>query len=65
MSQKHKKKRKCLNHVEHLLILILAITFYLISAFASLVCVPVGITSSAIEQKFSQSLQELKSVSQL
>ena len=51
MSQKDKKKRKCLNHVEHLLILILTITFYLISAFASLVWVPVGITSSAIETK--------------
>ena len=35
------------------------------SAFASLVCVPVGITSSAIGIKFMQSLQELKNISQL
>ena len=51
MSQKHKKKCKCLNHVEHLFILILTITFFLISAFASLVCIPVGITSSEIGTK--------------
>ena len=60
MSQKDKKKRKCLNHVEHLLILILTITFYLISAFASLVCVPVGITSSAIETKIFEITARIK-----
>ena len=36
-----------------------------ISVFASLVCVPVGITSSALGMKFVQSLEELKSISQL
>ena len=41
-----------LNYVEHLLILASTITAcILISAFASLVCVPVGITSSAVGLK--------------
>ena len=41
-----------LNYLEHLLILVSIITGYVsISAFASLVCVPVGITSSAVEIK--------------
>ena len=35
-----------------------------IATFASLACVPVGITSSVIRRKFVQSLHELKSVSQ-
>ena len=49
MSEKHSKICKYLNYVEHLLILALAIVGCIsISAFASLVCVPVGITSSAI-----------------
>ena len=41
MSKKYKKTCKYLNYVGHLLI----------SAFASLVFVPVGITSSAVEIK--------------
>ena len=36
-----------------------------VSVFALLVCVPVGITSSALGIKFVQSLEELKSISQL
>ena len=36
-----------------------------ISAFALLVCVPAGITISAAGKKTMQSLQELKSISQL
>ena len=48
MSEKYKKTCKYLNYVEHLLILASAIIGCVaISAFASLVCVPVGIISSA------------------
>ena len=43
MSEKHKKICKYLNYVEHLLILASTITGCVsISAFTSLVCVPVG-----------------------
>ena len=49
MSEKYKKTFKYLSYVEHLLSLVSAITGCVsISAFASLVCVPVGITSSAV-----------------
>ena len=49
MSEKYKKTCKYLNYVEHLLIIASTVTGCVsISAFASLVCVPVGITSSAI-----------------
>ena len=44
-----RQKKKCLNYVEHLLILDSAVTgCTLVSAFASLVCIPGDITSSAI-----------------
>ena len=47
--KKYKKTCKYLNYIENLLILSSAITACLsISAFASLIYVPVGITSSAI-----------------
>ena len=47
-SENYKKTCKYLKYVEHLLILTSTITGCVsISAFASLVCVPVGITSSA------------------
>ena len=49
MSEKDKKTCKYLNYVEDLLILSSTITGCVsISAFVSLVCVPVGIMSSAI-----------------
>ena len=49
MSKKHKKVCRVLNYIDHLLIVISTITGYVsISAFASLVGIPVGITSSAI-----------------
>ena len=49
MSEKYKKTYKYLNYVEHLLILVLTVTDCVsISAFASLVCVPVYITCSAV-----------------
>ena len=49
MSKKYKKTCKYLNYFEHLLLLASTITGCVsVSAFASLVCVPVGITSSAV-----------------
>ena len=49
MSKKHKKIRKTLYYVEHILILTPVFTGYVsISAFASLVATPLGIISSAI-----------------
>ena len=49
MSEKYRKTCKYLNYVEHLLILASTVTGCVsISAFASLVCVYVGIASSAI-----------------
>ena len=48
-SEKYKKTCKYLNYVEHLLIIAsTVIGFVSISAFASLVCVPVRITSSVL-----------------
>ena len=45
---------KYLNHVEHLLILASEVTGCVsISAFASLVAIPVGISSTAVEIKVS------------
>ena len=52
MSEKYKKICKYLNFVEYLLILVWTVTGCVsISVFASLVCVPVGITSSAVRNK--------------
>ena len=48
MSRRHKKNCPTLNYIEHFLILASAITGCTsISAFASLIGVPIGITSSA------------------
>ena len=52
MSKKHKKFYRVLNYIQHLLILIsTAIGYVSISAFASLVGIPIRITSSAIGLK--------------
>ena len=52
MSEKYKKTCKYLNYVEHLLILASTVSgCVLISAFASLVAIPVGITSPAVKRK--------------
>ena len=52
MSEKNKKTCKYLNYVEHLLELVSTVTGCVsVSVFPSLVCVPVGITGSAIEIK--------------
>ena len=51
-SKKHKKVCRVLNYIYHLLIVISAINGRVsISAFASLVGIPIGITSSAIGLK--------------
>ena len=52
MSRKHKKVCTTLNYIEHFLILASAITrCILIPAFASLLGIPIAVTSSAIELK--------------
>ena len=52
MSKKHENVCRVLNYIDHLLIAICAITGCVsISAFASLVGIPIGITSSAIGLK--------------
>ena len=49
MSEKYKKTCKYLNYVEHILILVSTVTSCVsISAFVSLVCVPIGSASSAV-----------------
>ena len=52
MSRKHRKVCTILNYIEHFLILDSKISECIsISAFASLLSIPIGITSSAIELK--------------
>ena len=52
VTDKYKKTCNYLNYVEHLLISVSTVTgCVLISAFTSLVCVPVGITSFAVGTK--------------
>ena len=52
MIKKHKKVYRVLNYIEHLLVLISTVTGWdSISTFASLVCLRIGITSSAIGLK--------------
>ena len=52
LSKKHKKVCRVLNYIDHLVIAISTITGCVsISAFASLVGIPIGITSSAIGLK--------------
>ena len=55
MSKKHKKICTTLNYIEHFLILASTITGYIsISAFTSLIGIPVGIASPAKGLKFVQ-----------
>ena len=52
MSKKHEKICTTLNYIEHLLMLASPITGCIsISAFVSLLCIPIGITSSSIGLK--------------
>ena len=61
MSEKYKKTCNHLNYVEHLLIPDSTITGCVsISAFASLVCVPVGIVSSAVGMNICLVTAEIK-----
>ena len=61
MSKKYKKTCKYLNYAEHLFILVSTVTGCVsISAFASLVCVPGGITSSAVGLKICAITAEIK-----
>ena len=61
MSEKYKKACKYLNYVEKLLILVSTVTGCIgISEFTSLVCVPVGITSSAVGLKICAIISGIK-----
>ena len=61
MSRKHKKVCTTLNYIEHLLILASTTTGYIsVSAFASLIRVLIGITSSAIGLKICATTSEIK-----
>ena len=65
ISEKNKNTRMYLNYVEHLLISTSTVTgCFSIPAFASLVCVAVDITGSAVGIKLCTTMQELKSLSQ-
>ena len=61
INEKYKKTCKYLNYVEHLLILALTSTSCVsVSTFVSLVCVPVGITSSAVGIKICAIIAGIK-----
>ena len=61
ISEKYENTCKYLNYIKQLLILVSGITrCFSISAFVSLICVPVGITSSAVGIKLLHSLQGCK-----
>ena len=65
MSRKHKKVCTTLNFIEHFLILAFTITWCIsISAFASLLGIPIGITSSAIGLKICATGARIKKLSQ-
>ena len=65
MSKKHNKVCTTVNYIEHLLILGSTITGCVsISVFASLVGIPLGITSSAIRLKVFTITAAMKNISQ-
>ena len=65
MIEKHKKVCETLNYIEHFLILGSTITGCVsISVFASLVGIPLGITSSAIRLKVCTITAAMKNISQ-
>ena len=65
MSRKHKKVCTTLNYIEHFLILASTITGCIsISAFASLLGIPIGITSSTIGLKICAITGGNKGISQ-
>ena len=60
-SKKYRKVSRVSNYIEHLLILISAVTGSAsISAFASLVGIPIGITTSAVGSKICVITAEIK-----
>ena len=60
MSKKHKKVCRVLNYIDHLLFVISAITGCVsISAFASLVCIPIGIAFSIIIKSAKSKLNSM------
>ena len=63
MSAKDRKTYKYLNYVEHRLVLASTVTICVsISAFASLVSVPVGIISSAVGVNICTGIKKNKSI---
>ena len=63
LSEKHIKPCQYLNYVKHLLILASAVTGCVsISAFASLVCAPVGIRSSTVVCAITAGIKKHKSI---
>ena len=65
ISKKHKKVCATLNYIEQFFILGSTITGCIsISAFASLVSISIGITSSAIGLKICAIIHQLKNISQ-
>ena len=61
MSENYKNTCKYLNYVEQLLILVSTVTgCFSIFTFTSLVIIPVGITSSAVEKKISAIITRIK-----
>ena len=66
MSGKHERACQYSNYVEHLSIIASTVTSRVsISAFASLFCVPVGMSPEARFKKCVKLLQELKRINQL
>ena len=66
MSKKYKKVYRVLNYTGHLLILISIVTGCVsISAFASLVGIPIGITCSAMGLKICVMTAGIKSISKI
>ena len=65
MSNKHKSVCRVLNYIDHLLIVTSTINgFISISAFVSLVGIPLGITNSAIELNICVITAGIKNLSQ-
>ena len=61
MSENYKNTCKYLNYVEQLLILVSTVTgCFSIFTFTSLVVIPVGITSSAVEKKIYATITRIK-----
>ena len=65
VSKNHKNVCKVLNCIEHLLILVSAVTGCVsISAFASLLCIAIGIASSAVGLRTCMLTAAIKIISQ-